>query len=234
MPPPRRPEPRSDTREERKYPVSDARAGMLRAWLNARLRPDSQYPTGVITSCYFDTPALEAYWDSADGQMSKHKLRLRWYGDPIEPLAGAWLELKSRDGAVSFKQRLRLAAQGQALGEGIFLPDRDTLSELAQRLDPSTPPSFEPMALVRYRRERWRERGSGLRVSLDTEVRIAPPRPGPAWRPLPGGAVLELKSSGPLPPQLKSLGRLGLRRTAHSKYALAVEQLLGGVRARTA
>lgn len=234
MPAPRRPQPRSDTREERKYPIADARAALFRAWLNSRLRPDPQYPDGVITSCYFDTPSLDAYWDSADGQLAKHKLRLRWYGDPIDPFAGAWLELKSRDGAISYKQRLRFASQGQPLGEGLFLPHRETLADVMQTLDPSAAPSFEPIALVRYRRERWRDQASGLRVSLDTSVRIAPPRPGPAWRPLPRGAVLELKSSGPLPPRLRGLGRLGLNRTAHSKYALAVEQLLGGVRARTA
>lgn len=232
--PPRRPQPRSDTREERKYPISDARAPLFRAWLNARLRPDPQYPDGMITSCYFDTPALDAYWDSADGQLAKHKLRLRWYGDPIDPFAGAWLELKSRDGAVSFKQRVRFAARGRELGEGIFLPERDTLTEVAQRLEPSVPATLDATALVRYRRERWRDRASGLRVSLDTAVRSAPPRPGPAWRPLPRGAVLELKSAGPLPPRLRGLGRFGLHRTAHSKYALAVEHLLGSVRARTA
>ena len=234
MPPPRRPQARSDTREERKYPIADARAAMFRAWLSVRLQPDPQYPSGVITSCYFDTPSLEAYWDSADGQLAKHKLRLRWYGDPIDSFAGAWLELKSRDGAVSFKQRVRFASQGRELGEGIFLPDREALTEVARRLDPSVPATLEPTALVRYRRERWRDRASGLRVSLDSNVRIAPPRPGPAWRPLPRGAVLELKSTGPLPPRLRGLRRFGLNRTAHSKYALAVEQLLGGVRARTA
>ncbi len=234
MPAPRRPAPASDTREERKYPISDARAPLFRAWLNARLRPDPQYPDGVISSCYFDTPGLDAYWESADGQLVKHKLRLRWYGDPIDPFAGAWLELKSRDGAISSKQRLRFAAQGQSLGEGVFLPDRERLTEVLQNLDPSAPPVLEATALIRYRRERWRDPASGLRVSLDTNVRIAPPRPGPAWRPLPRGAVLELKSSGPLPPRLRGLGRFGLQRTAHSKYALAVEQLLGGVRARTA
>ena len=51
-------------REERKYPLPAARAEMLTAWLDARLPRDSQYPEGVVTSCYYDTPQLDSYQES--------------------------------------------------------------------------------------------------------------------------------------------------------------------------
>ncbi len=235
--------PLSDAREERKYPVSDARAALLAAWLRARLLPDPTYPEGVITSCYFDTPQLDAYWDSADGQRLKSKLRLRWYGDPVDPYAGAWLELKQRDGVESSKRRLRLdstSLQGLELGGGLVLPSRQALTELARQLEPPLAASLEPAVLVRYQRLRLRDAASGLRVSLDTRVRAAAPiaaAGAPLWHPVVRGSVLELKSSGSLPRRLDGLDRFGLQRSAHSKYVLAVDQVLGGhrrVRARSA
>lgn len=223
-------------REERKYPLPAARAALLTAWLDARLVRDPQHPEGVVTSCYYDTPELDSYQESADGEFAKQKLRLRWYGDPVDPYAGVWLELKSRDGARSTKQRVRYPSSGAPNQLGLIIPERD---ELVRRLRDLTgfasltlEPTLQPMALTRYRRVRWQSVDGSVRASLDTDVRASNPRGAPIWLPVPDGAVLELKSAGDLPPQLAHLGRLGLRRTAHSKYALAVERLFGGESAR--
>ncbi len=227
------------TREERKYPFPPARAALLTAWLDARLPRDPRYPDGVVTSCYYDSPQLDAYQESADGEFRKRKLRLRWYGDPIDPLAGVWLEVKSRDGLRSFKHRARFPTSGAEHPLGIQIPSRDQLSawlrsitELAAADIAPIDPTVEPTALIRYRRIRWQSSDGRARASLDTEVRTAMPRGASIWMPIRDGSVLELKSEGELPPQLSQLGRLGLRRTAHSKYALAVERLCGGERPR--
>ncbi|MCY3572123.1 MAG: polyphosphate polymerase domain-containing protein [Chloroflexi bacterium] len=227
---------KADSREERKYPLPAARAALLTAWLDARLPRDSQYPLGVITSCYYDTPELDSYQESADGEFAKQKLRLRWYGDPVDPYAGVWLELKSRDGARSTKQRVRYPSTGVPNQLGLIIPERD---ELVRRLRDLTgvatlplEPTVIPTALIRYQRIRWQSADGSVRASLDTDVRTSNPRGAPVWLPVPNGSVLELKSTGDLPTQLAHLGRLGLRRTAHSKYALAVETLYGGESAR--
>ena len=235
--PPARGEPSgSDWREERKYPFPSARAALLIAWLDARLLRDPQYPEGMITSCYYDTPQLDAYQESADGEFAKQKLRLRWYGDPPDQFAGVWIELKSRDGVRSRKRRFRFPSSGAPNPLGINLPDRaelvQHLRELSDLATIALPPVLEPTALIRYRRLRWQSADGLLRASLDTDVRAVHPRAPAIWIPIADGAVLELKSSDALPPQIEHLGRLGLRRTAHSKYALAVEQLYGGERAR--
>ena len=221
---------RSSTREERKYPVAEARAALIAAWISARVPADRDYPRGTITSCYYDTASLDAYWEAADGFWGKTKLRLRWYDDAVDAEAGAggahsaWLELKHREGGVGSKQRLHLSINdGPTLAAGIRLPRREQLTEALRELGAPAAPTVEPVALVRYERRRWADLGSGLRVSLDTRVRAAAPRPGLVWRPVPDGAVLELKSAGPLPARLDGLARLGLRRAAHSKYAAAVE-----------
>ena len=118
----------------------------------------------------------------------------------------------------------------------MILPERRELSrwlrELSAEAARPLEPILEPTALIRYRRIRWQSTDGRLRASLDTNVRTANPRGAPIWLPVTDGSVLELKSSGDLPPQLAQLERLGLRRTAHSKYALAVETLYGGESAR--
>ena len=227
---------RADWREERKYPLPSARAALLTAWLDARLPRDSQYSVGVVTSCYYDTSNLDSYQESADGEFTKQKLRLRWYGDPVDPYAGVWLELKSRDGARSVKRRVRFPSAGVPNQLGLIIPERE---ELARRLAdftelgaPPLDPTLQPTVLIRYERIRWQATDGSVRASLDTNVRTSNPRGAPIWLPVPGGDVLELKSSGDLPAQMAHLGRLGLRRTAHSKYALAVETLYGGESAR--
>ena len=229
-----------DGREERKYPLPAARAALLTAWLDARLPRDPQYPQGVITSCYYDTPQLDAYQESADGEFAKRKLRLRWYGDPPDLFAGVWLELKSRDGARSQKRRFRFPSTGAANPLGLMLPDRAELARRLQELsglaesssELALPPTLEPTALARYQRTRWQSADGSVRASLDTGVHTAHPNAAAIWLPIPNGSVLELKSAGELPAQLAHLAKLGLRRTAHSKYALAVELLYGGLRAR--
>ncbi len=226
--------PPADDREERKYPLPAARASLLTAWLDARLPRDPGYPYGVVTSCYYDTPQLDAYQESADGELRKQKLRLRWYGDPIDRYAGVWLEIKSRDGLRSSKRRRRFPVSGAANPLGLVIPRRDELTswlaELSAEAAAVLDPTLEPTALVRYRRIRWQSTDRRVRAALDTEVRAAAPHGAPIWLPVPDGAVLELKSPGELPPQPSQLARLGLRRAAHSKYALAVERLYGGER----
>ena len=226
----------ADSREERKYPFPPARASLLTAWLDARLPRDPQYSVGVVTSCYYDTPQLDAYQESADGELRKQKLRLRWYGDPIDRYAGVWLEIKSRDGVRSYKQRHRYAISGAANALDLVIPRREELaawlSERSVSIGAPLDPTLVPTAFVRYRRIRWQSSDRHVRAALDTEVRTAAPSGAPIWLPIPDGAVLELKSAGELPAQLAHLERLGLRRTAHSKYALAVETLYGGESAR--
>ena len=225
-----------DSREERKYPLPAARSALIAAWMDARFPRNPQYPEGVITSCYYDTPQLDSYQESADGEFAKAKLRLRWYGDPVDPYAGVWVELKTRSGMRSAKQRFRFASSGIPNALGLIIPERRELAhrlrELGELGSLFLDPTLEPIAIIRYRRIRWESTDRSLRASLDTTVRVAAPLGAPVWRPIIDGSVLELKSQGDLPPQLAHFERLGMRRAAHSKYALAVELLYGGERAR--
>ena len=94
-------------RVERKYVLPQPRTRSAGAWLRHACRPAPQYATGSVSSCYFDTPNLDAYYESADGSLDKAKVRLRWYDEPSPSAADAagrdagaempaFLELKGR------------------------------------------------------------------------------------------------------------------------------------------
>ena len=227
------------SRVERKYVLPQPRTRSAGAWLRHACRPAPQYATGAVSSCYFDTPNLDAYYESADGSLDKAKVRLRWYDDPLPPAADAagpdagaemtaFLELKGRRGAESWKRRIpitlpRAGAHGGALP---VAPSPAQLTDLLARLGYAAPAALRPVVLVRYQRARFVEPVTGARVSLDHAVSVAAPwdRGAPPLR-LPE-AVVELKGDGEaLPCRLSALGRFAQPWSSSSKYAAAVEAL---------
>ena len=220
------------SRVERKYVLPQVRARAASAWLRHACRPASEYGTGTVTSCYFDTPDLEAYYGSADGAWEKAKVRVRWYDERAVPASvwrvprsrfraldlPAFLELKGRTGVESWKRRLPIVLSRDALSK----------SSGGARFPTLIPPALllELLAKLGYSARGALQPVAGLRVSLDHQIEVAAP-----WRqratPLrTGEAVVELK--GPdagLPRRLAALGRFAQPWTANSKYAAAVEAL---------
>ncbi len=54
---------------------------------------DRQYPRGTIHSVYYDTPDLEYFNDSQEGNYGRVKVRVRWYDFPQTGSAPVFLEL---------------------------------------------------------------------------------------------------------------------------------------------
>ncbi len=224
------------SRVERKYVLPQPRTRSAGAWLRHACRPAPQYATGAVSSCYFDTPNLDAYYESADGSLDKAKVRLRWYDEPSPPAADAagpdadaemtaFLELKGRRGAESWKRRMPITLPRDAGGAPV-LPGPAQLTDLLARLGYAAPAPLRPVVLVRYQRARFVEPVTGARVSLDHGVSVAAPwtRRAPPLRL--DEAVVELKGDGEaLPRRLSALGRFAQPWSSNSKYAAAVEAL---------
>ncbi|HJN91143.1 MAG TPA: VTC domain-containing protein [Dehalococcoidia bacterium] len=216
-------------RIERKYRVDPSRLGLARGWLSHACRPALDYPSGVVTSCYYDTPELQSFYESSDGAWAKTKVRLRWYEAPTPgQTQRAFLELKSRRGLESSKRRVAVEVSGERLlardFDGAVGPSR--LRSLLAELGYATPFGLRPTAVIQYQRRRFVEVESGTRVSLDFAIRAsalwagAGPDVTLAW------AVLELKGAdAPLPLRLRAFGRLALPWSAHSKYGTSIEEL---------
>ncbi len=241
--------PRLKERVEQKFFILPQREVMALALLQRTCRPDPLHPLDQVNSLYFDTFDLDQHERSDAGDFAKDKVRIRWYGqehDPHETNGGAdpsavkrarisdtasedvpvWLELKSRRGFVSTKQRLPLSVPPEALafgalGRGI-LPNR-VLAETVAGFGHFARGHLRPVIAISYWRLRFVEPGTGFRISIDSHIRSSVVMLGVGigerGLELPG-MVVEVK--GPLfdvPLPLLPLAEIGSSWTRYSKYS---------------
>ena len=247
-------------RVEQKYFVPPAQIGLALALLRRTCRWDGDYPQEQINSLYFDTADLDQHQRSLAGEFAKDKIRIRWYGTDHDPRRGgdphrepdpqrggdpqrepvpagsvpAWLELKSRRGFSSTKQRKVLlvpteALRYEALGRGIIPPL--TVMRTMAEFGFFSPGRLLPVIAISYWRYRFVEPRTGFRVALDTHIRSSVVMPGlgrgERGLELPG-AVIEVKgTSVDLPACLRQAAELGSSWTRYSKYSSSLEAHAG-------
>jgi hypothetical protein len=218
------------TRIERKMFVDPGRIGLVRAWLAHMCKPAPDYPEGQVTSCYYDTRDMDQFFASVDGDLDKHKVRLRWYDSlPSSGEATAFVELKSKRGAETMKRRAPLMVAASVLADEDFsaaLP-RETLIRYLYGFGYRAPLHLRPTVVVTYHRYRFVEQQSRMTLSLDTDIRGWLVGDARHWPPVSlKAAVLEVKGRDlELPPRLRGLGRFGLVWTAFTKYGAAIQAL---------
>ena len=222
-------------RFERKFFVFPKNIGFAHALLRQVCRPDSEYPEGQVNSLYFDTPDLDQYIKSASGEFKKDKVRIRWYGEisGYQEMVPVFIELKSRQGFASSKQRQRLMVSAQHLdpthlGAGII--NKTTLVDTLASFGHFTNSPLRPVIVISYWRYRFNEILTGTRVSLDYNIRSSAAAPdlshgeGKKWL---RGGVVEIK--GPrmeLPVTLRSMKVLDTDWSRFSKYGYCLESHL--------
>ena len=225
----------STPRFERKFFILPRNIGFAYATLRQICRADSEYPEGQVNSLYFDTPDLEQYFRSESGDFRKEKVRIRWYGQPgnRQEAVSVFLELKSRQGFASSKQRRRLLVSAQHLEPahlGAGIADKKTLVNTLAEFGhfPSRP--LQPIIMICYRRYRFNEMLTGTRVSFDYNIVSSVVAPGLGYRErdlrLEGG-VIEVK--GPtleLPVTLRHIRLLDADWSRFSKYGQCIESHL--------
>ena len=220
---------------ELKFVLPSARAHIARSWLDRLCRRDAEYPAAVVWTIYYDTPQLSSLGEKVNSDYLKRKVRVRWYSDLDGTVSGpAFVEAKSRIGNRRFKSRARLGLAAAEIAQW-HLQDHRLLAfpSLLQEHGIRGRELWQPLMLIRYRRDRFIERSSGSRVSLDSEitpvavnprfVSLAAPLPLPA-------AVLEVKGAADeLPPVLRGLLQLGIRERSFSKLFAVYAHVTGRV-----
>jgi len=245
--------PRLRERVEQKFFILPQRESAAFALLRRTCRADREYPVGQVNSLYFDTPDLDQHQRSDSGELAKDKVRIRWYGEEYDPhltslmegrimpdaVAGhdvpdgfvrVWLELKSRRGFASTKQRLILEVPGfrlafAALPTGIIPPM--VLARAMAGFGFFTYAPLRPVVAISYWRYRFVEPETGFRISIDSRIRSSLVMPGigrgERGLELPG-AVVEVK--GPrfdVPRSLREIAEIGSSWTRYSKYSSSLD-----------
>jgi len=219
-------------RIERKFFVLPWNIDVAYALLRQFCRLDAEYPEEQINSLYFDTEDLEQYEKSAEGELIKNKVRIRWYHrlDYYQEAAPVFLELKQREGFTGTKQRLRFKVpvrnlEPENLCRGI-IPDSTIMNTLAGFGYFSEAP-IQPVVFISYWRYRFTEMMTGMRVSLDGNIRSTminrPLGFGEKELRLAGG-VIEIKGTRmELPETLLRLKLLDIDWGRFSKYSSCID-----------
>lgn len=219
-------------RFERKFFILPKNIALAYATLREICRADSEYPEGQVNSLYFDTPDLEQYFRSDSGDFIKEKVRIRWYDQPGkgQQEVPVFLELKSRQGFASSKQRRRLMVptrhlEPSRLGAGII--DKTTLINTLAEFGHFPPRPLQPIILICYQRYRFNEIMTGTRVSFDYNVVSSVVASALGYRErelrLEGG-VIEVKGpSLELPVMLRRIKLLDADWSRFSKYGQCLE-----------
>ena len=213
---------------ETKYVTPAARAPVLLERLRRSLPPDGEFPSNRIHSVYFDTPGLASLAEVDNGDYRKCKVRARWYEDGRAAEADApraFVECKAKTGTRRHKVRVEVPDLQRNLP--LQHPAWLRLPALLRGAGAALPAGlWTPSLHITYRRHRFVDPASGVRLALDHEIRVARAHPrlmrfaavGCESAP---AAVFEVKGkSRALPAQLSFVTAMGARRQSFSKYGL--------------
>jgi hypothetical protein len=225
----------SGLRFERKFFVPPKNVGLAYMLLKQICRPEMPYPEGRVTSLYFDTPDLDQYFQSASGDFKKYKVRIRWYNSVVnsQDRQPVFLELKKREGFTCNKHRQKFLVPSRWLersemGTGII--SRAVLMETLAGFGNYPKSPLQPVIVISYRRYRFTEMLTGMRICFDQHINSYVVSPGLGYgKPelqLEGG-VIEVKGANlELPVALRRINTLATDWTRFSKYGNCLESHL--------
>ncbi len=229
-----RPAPSAGEREL-KFTLPAGHAHLARQRLEFVCRRDPEFPAAVVWTMYYDTPALISLGEKINSDYLKRKIRVRWYSAIDGRVSGpAFVEAKLRLGTRRSKARVQLPYPADEIAHWDLQDPRLLRFPLLLREQGVLhQASWQPMILIRYRRDRFIEPLTHSRVSLDADISgpAANPRfiSAPNQSPL-ATAVLEVKGGGDeLPVALRPLLALGLHKTSFSKFLVVHAHMTRGV-----
>ena len=164
-------ESRLSRRRELKFAVRGADVSKLRrAFLGSCRRMTHKFAVSTVRSLYLDSADLRACRKHIDGVGRRQKVRLRWYDSQL-PADDLFFEIKWRDNRVTGKHRVHLGLSG-SIAQRPF-------AEILEALHGTLPSTYrsallafdEPVMLVEYKREHFRARSGGARLTLDYNIR---------------------------------------------------------------
>lgn len=218
------------SRFERKIVLPSKSTGFMVAWLRHHFAPDPIYPETFVTSLYLDTPELDSYQECLNGDVYKHKVRLRWYDRPENGQSlNAYIEVKSKRGFNTVKNRQLVTIPGTLINhyEIPQLVQTLKLEEILPGLGYLPGPKLHPVMLISYDRYRFIEPETGTSITYDLNITSRIFTPGVTswgWGLTLESTVLEIKGTTlTLPQVFLTLHYKKLQWSTFSKYAKCLE-----------
>ncbi len=160
----------SNYRYERKFVVSELTKHEVESIV--KLHPvmfSEIYHQRFVNNIYFDGVNLKSYFDNVDGNHSRIKMRIRWYGELFGDIEKPALELKIKNGLLGRKESFSLypfELNGnfniQTISGVIEKSDIPEIIKIKLR-------SSYPTLLNRYSRRYFQSADGNYRITIDTD-----------------------------------------------------------------
>jgi hypothetical protein len=220
---------------ETKFVFRNTQAPTLIRWLQLRCLADPKFPTGIISSIYYDTRGWLLLYEKLNSDYYKTKFRVRWYEafEKEDHPDRSFVEIKYKIGATREKIRFESQYSGKELAaKELTDPDLLELQQQARARGARIPFSLYPAFQIRYKRLRFLEPRTRCRICIDYDIHA--PRVNSQMltclKPLAvlNTGVVEVKGHvAELPETLHQLTALGCRKQAFSKYGTCYSNLTG-------
>lgn len=209
-------------RVDRKYVLPLADAQLLLELLPPTTRVleiDGRRDFGYA-SVYFDTPGYDSYLMAARSRRRRFKVRTRAYLDT----GSTWLEVKTRQGRFTVKDRIAHPAAEQLDRDGVAYVGSTLEGARVAGIDPAV---LRPTLHTGYHRITLHLPDADSRVTVDTRLRFDTARGWDGGRnlTLPRLAIVETKTTSTPCSVDRILWSIGHRPTRVSKYATGLAAL---------
>lgn len=164
------------------------------------------YPERQVNSIYYDTESLDNFWDNENGHEKRAKLRIRWYGEDLEPNKNAAVELKMKMGLAGSKIREKINGDIDPRIEEMFK-------------------TTQPVVKIYYKRRYYESIDRKIRMTVDFDItyqgilnsrNFSRPYTEP-------GCVVEIKYDTSLDDEISNITQIfGHRIDKFSKYARGI------------
>ena len=160
-----------DYRYERKFLVEGMDAGQVR--MLVKRHPGmfyEPYPPRYVNNLYLDSEQLDNYHTNVTGMADRYKVRIRWYGNPLEQVENPVLEFKVKSGLVGTKHSYPFPE--------FRLDDGFTFRDFQEIIQSSDLPSDVRLHLRglhvvmcnRYNRWYFATKDQRFRITIDTDL----------------------------------------------------------------
>lgn len=196
---------------ELKYTFPAVLLNSIEGWLAITCKKDEMYPESRVQSIYLEAGDARSYQEKINSDFFKTKFRVRWYetqeGRPYsdDNQLPVFLEKKMKVGAKRLKKRWISSTRFDELKDN-SLNSRFHGSWYHEFTKQTQVSDFlHPFIQISYTRKRYVDQNSGIRLSLDCDIRVErtnslflPPAPDLAL----DVGVFEIKGRRDVPPAM--------------------------------
>ena len=196
---------------ELKYTYPHVLSHSIENWLAITCKKDHTYPESRVQSIYLESVDSRSYEEKVNSDFFKTKYRVRWYETRVGQPYGndsqftVFLEKKMKVGAKRLKKRWVSETKFNELEKNNLNSPfhADWYKQFAQHAEVST--FLQPIIQISYTRKRFIDTASGIRISLDNNIKVE--RTNSRFLPPPPSlgldvGVFEIKGRQEMPPAM--------------------------------